>query len=313
MTPANPPAKPRDRRPLLLLVNPAAGGKPASGPPLSDEPQLVEPEALAEALRAHGLEVQLRILAEGDDVANLARSAAQRHDVVVAGGDGTVGPAGLALVDTRATLGILALGSFNNVARGMGIPNRLEPALAAIARGEVVRVDVGMAERDAGDLEPFLEAGGIGLDAMGFGAVELADRRGAWRGIRFLWRVLRRAPARIELTLDGRVTVTAAPTVVICNGPYHGAGFAIAPDADPTDGQLDVAIFGRMGRLQALVHYLRVARGRRVRDARVRVERAAQIRVGTRRGILPVQVDGRSIGTTPISFTIRHAALRIFR
>jgi diacylglycerol kinase family enzyme len=50
-----------------------------------------------------------------------------------------------------------------------------------------------------------------------------------------------------------------------------------------------------------------------VRDPRIRIERAAQIRVGTRRGILPVQVDGRSIGTTPVSFTVRHAALRIFR
>jgi diacylglycerol kinase (ATP) len=307
------PANAADRRPLLLLVNPSAGGKPAAGSPLSEEPQRLEPEALAELLRAHGLEVQLRILAEGDDVGLLARSAAERHDVVVAGGDGTVAPAGLALVGSEATLGILPLGSFNNVARGMRIPDQLEPAIAAIARGEVMRVDVGLAERDPADPEPFLEAGGIGLDAMGFGAVELADRRGTWRGLRFLWRALRRAPVRIELTLDGRETVTDAPTVVVCNGPFHGAGFAIAPDADPTDGRLDVAIFGRMGRLQAIVHYLRVARGRRVRDPRVRIERAEQIRVATRRGILPVQVDGRSIGVTPISFTVRHAALRIFR
>jgi diacylglycerol kinase (ATP) len=309
MTTANASA----RRPLLLLVNPAAGGKPAAGSPLSDEPERLQPEALAESLRSHGLEVELRILSEGDDVGVLARSAAERQDLVVAGGDGTVGPAGLALAGSEAALGVLALGSFNNVARGMGIPDRLEPAIAAIAHGRVVRVDVGVAERDGSDPEPFLEAGGIGLDATGFGAVQLAGRRGTWRGLRFLWRALRRAPARIELTLDGRETVTDTPTVVVCNGPYHGAGFAIAPDADPTDGRLDVAIFGRMGRLEAIVHYLRVARGRRARDPRVRIERAAQIRIGTRRGILPVQVDGRSIGATPVSFSVRHAALRIFR
>jgi diacylglycerol kinase (ATP) len=301
------------RRPLLLLVNPAAGGKPAAGGPLSDQPERLTPEALAESLRARGLEVQLRILAEDDDVGQLVRSAAEGHDVVVAGGDGTVGPAGLALVGTPATLGILALGSFNNVARGLGIPDRLEPAVDAIARGDVVQVDVGMAHRDATDPEAFLEAGGIGLDAMGFGAVQLAERRGLWRGIRFLWRALRRARVRIELTLDGREMLTHAPSVVICNGPYHGAGFAIAPEADPTDGRLDVAIFGRMRRLETVVHYLRVARGRQVRDPRISLERASEIQVGTRRGILPVQVDGRSIGATPVSFTVRHAALRIFR
>jgi diacylglycerol kinase (ATP) len=301
------------RRPLLLLVNPAAGGKPSAGGPLTEELERLEPEALAEAFRAHGLQVELRILAADDDVGQLARSAAEDHDVVVAGGDGTVGPAGYALIGSSATLGILARGSFNNVARGLGIPDRLGPALDVIVRGKVVRVDIGMAERDGIDQEPFLEAGGIGLDAMGFGAVQLAERRGMWRGVRFLWRALRRVRVSMELTLDGRQMVTSAPSVVVCNGPYHGAGFAIAPDADPTDGLLDIAIFARMGRLQALVHYLRVARGRRVRDPRIRIERAAEIRVGTRRGVLPVQVDGRSIGATPITFTVRHTALRIFR
>lgn len=301
------------RRPLLLLVNPAAGGKPAAGGPLTEDAKLLEPEALAEELRAHGLEVELRILAAADDVGQLARSVADDHDVVVAGGDGTVGPAGYALIGSSATLGILARGSFNNVARGLGIPDRLERALDVIARGDVELVDVGMAERDGIDPEPFLEAGGVGLDAMGFGAVELAERRGLWRGIRFLWRALRRVRVSMELTLDGRQVVTSAPSVVVCNGPTYGPGFAIAPDADPTDGLLDVAVFARMGRLQALVHYLRVARGRRVRDPRIRIERSAEIRIGTRRGVLPVQVDGRSIGATPVSFSVRHAALRIFR
>ena len=301
------------RRPLLLLVNPVAGGKPAAGGPLTEHVERLGPDALADALRAHGLEVDLRILSPADDVGELARAAADDHDVVVAGGDGTVGPAGYALIGSAATLGILALGSFNNVARGLGVSDRLEPALDAIARGEVVRVDVGMAERKGIDPQPFLEAGGIGLDALGFASVELAGRRGLWRGIRFLWRALRRVRVSMELTLDGREVVTSAPSVVVCNGPYHGAGFAIAPDADPTDGLLDVAVFSRMGRLQALVHYLRVARGRRVRDSRIRIERAAEIRVGTRRGVLPVHVDGRSIGATPVSFTVRQAALRIFR
>jgi diacylglycerol kinase (ATP) len=302
-----------ERRPLLLLVNPTAGGKPASGSSLSDDAARLRPEALAEGLTAHGLDVTLRVLAEGDDVGQLARAAAERHDVVAAGGDGTVGPAGLALIDGPATLGIIALGSFNNVAHGLGLPDSLDEALTAIGRGQVTRVDVGLARREGTDAEPFLEAGGIGLDAIGFHAVELAERRGVWRGARFLWRALRRSPSRIELVVDGSRTVIEASSVVICNGPYHGAGFAIAPDADPTDGQLDVATFGAMGRTQTLIHYLRVARGRRVSDVRVRIERGTEVAVRTLRGTLPVHVDGRSIGVTPVTFTVRRGALRIFR
>jgi diacylglycerol kinase (ATP) len=301
------------RRPILLLANPAAGGKPASGKPLSDDPNRLEPRALAASLRAQGLEVELHMLTASDDVAGLSRSAAGSHDVVVAGGDGTAGPAGLALVGSQATLGILALGSFNNIARGLGLPDELDAAVAVIGRGHTLSVDVAVAERRGSDPEPFLEAAGIGLDAMGFDALLLADRHGMLRGLRFLWRALQRSPARIELELDGRRTGTDGPTVVVCNGPYHGAGFAIAPDADPTDGHLDVAVFERMGRLQTIRHYLRVARGRRVRERRVRVVRATRVSVRTRRGTLPVQVDGRSIGATPIDFGVRPAALRVFR
>lgn len=301
------------RRPILLLVNPTAGGKPASGRSLSDDPARLRPEALADALRAAGLEVTLRILGEGDDVADLAREGAESHDIVAAGGDGTVGPAALALVDRPATLGILALGSFNNVARGLGLADSLDEALAAIAGGQVARVDVGLASREGAEAEPFLEASGIGLDAIGFHAVELADRRGVWRGARFLWRALRRSPSRIELVVDGARTVAQASSVVICNGPYYGAGFAIAADADPTDGQLDVAVFEAMGRARAVIHYLRVARGRRAWDPRVRVERGGEISVRALRGTLPVHVDGRSIGVTPVTFSVRPGALRIFR
>jgi diacylglycerol kinase (ATP) len=294
-------------------VNPAAGGKPASGRRLSNDPTRLEPEPLAESFRAQGLDVRLQILSEDDDLVQLTRSVADRYDVVVAGGDGTVGPVALALVESPATLGILALGSFNNVARGLGLPDELDSAIAVIASGRVTHVDVGTAEREAAEPESFLEAGGIGLEAMGFGAVLLAERRGVRHALGFLRRTLRRVPTGIELVIDGRRVVTTAPTVVICNGPFHGLGFTLAPDADPTDGQLDLAIFERMGRLRTIVHYLRVARGRPLRDPRVRSERGTQIRVRGQHGALPVHVDGRPIGLTPVTFRLRPGALRVFR
>jgi len=125
------------RRPILLLVNPVAGGKPGSGPGLADDPALLTADALRSALHERGLEVSHRELAEGDDLAELATHAADTgHDVVVAGGDGTVSAAAAALVGHReASLGILAMGSFNNMARGFGVPVTLDAALDAIGHG----------------------------------------------------------------------------------------------------------------------------------------------------------------------------------
>lgn len=304
------------RRPIFLAVNPTAGGKAGSGPALADDPALLTADALAGALKRRGLTVTHRELAEGDDVAELARTAADSgHDVVVAGGDGTVGmAAGALLGHPDATLGILAAGSFNNIARGLGVPVTLDPALDVIASGRAARADAGWVVRDdPGAGRPFFEAAGVGLDAIGFGAVEIAGRRGWLRAIRALIRGLRLRRTPMRIAIDGTAYRTGSPAVVVSNGPYHGPGFAVAAEADPTDGLLDVVVFHGMARWEVVAHFIAVARRRPRREPRIHAQRGSRVTIeGTRRA-LPAHADGDSIGVTPVTFEVRPSALRIFR
>ncbi|SRR5712691_239402 len=152
----------------LLIVNPAAGKRHA------------EEGDLAECVRllvAAGFEIDRRETGlEGPTSGDLAKTAVAEgfRVVLVAGGDGTVAPAAIALLDTGVTLGILPFGSYMNIAHGLGIP--LEPIDAArvIAQRKVKRADVGEV---AGKV--FFENCGIGLDADAFGAARLAER-GRW-------------------------------------------------------------------------------------------------------------------------------------
>lgn len=303
------------RRPIVLLVNPVSGGKPGSGPGLSDDPALVKADALAEGLRERGLTVSHRELLQGDDLAELALHAANTgHDVVVAGGDGTVGLAATAMVGhPDATLGILAGGSFNNIARGFAVPMTLEEALDVIGAGTAVEVDAGWVVREGGDGRPFFEAAGVGLDAIGFLAVELLEKRGWWRAIRGAMRGLRMRRTPMRITIDGTAYRTGSPTVTVSNGAYHGMGFAVASDADPTDGLFDVAVFSGMSRLEVLRHFLSVARHRPRREPRINAYRAKRVTVEGIRRALPSHADGVSIGFTPVTFEVRPKALRIFR
>jgi diacylglycerol kinase (ATP) len=304
------------RRPLLLLVNPVAGGKPGSGPGLADDPALLTADALRAALQERGLEVSHRELAEGDDLAELATHAADTgHDVVVAGGDGTVSLAAAALLGHRdATLGILAMGSFNNMARGFGVPVTLEAALDVIGSGRSMPVDAGWVVRDTEDEgRPFFEAAGVGVDAVGFLAVELAEKRGWWRAFRALIRGLRMRRTPMRITIDDRAYRTGSPAVTVSNGPYHGMGFAIADDADPTDGLFNVAVFRGMSRLEVLRHFLAVARRRPRREPRVSSHTGARVTIEGVRRALPAHADGVSIGLTPVTFEVRPGALRVFR
>lgn len=302
------------RRPILLLVNPISGGKPGSGPALADDPELLTADALASALSGRGLEVTARELLEGDDVGELAREGADSgHDIVVAGGDGTVSVAAAALVGHgAAALGILAGGSFNNIASGFGVPTTLDDALEVIARGSVTGMDAGWVVRDDGG-RPFFEAAGVGLDALGFLAVELLEKRGWWRAVRAMFRGLRMRRTPMRITIDDTVYRTGSPAVIVSNGRYHGMGFAAATEADPTDGLLDVAVFHGMSRLEVLRHLLSVARHRPRREPRIHAYRASRVTIEGIRRALPAHADGVSIGVTPVSLEVRAGALRMFR
>ncbi|TME33983.1 MAG: hypothetical protein E6I62_03260 [Chloroflexi bacterium] len=211
-----------DRRPILLLVNPAAGQKRAAT--RTDRPR--SPAELLGGLTTWGLSVELRELGEGEDTTALARAAAKAgRDVVVAGGDGTVGSAASALVGSDATLGIIPLGTFNNIARGAGIPTDLAQALEVIVRGERRAIDVGLAWHVSGprsqngaaigdppaDAATFFEAVGVGLDAEGFGVAEVGERLGWLPAARAAWRVLRRRKTPLWLVIDGKRYRTASP------------------------------------------------------------------------------------------------------
>ena len=310
----------QQRRAVLLIVNPVSGGKPGSTPPLSDDPKQLEPQALATALESRGLSVRLHVLAEDDDPAEVARGAGDEEDVVVAGGDGSVGPVAEALAGGDRALGILPMGSWNNIARGLGIPLELEPALDLIARGRAARADAGRAwhptegdERTPNDARSFFEAAGVGLDAEGFGAVQIGGLAG-WRfALRALWRALRRRRTRMLIELDGEVLRRRAPAVTVCIGPYHGMGFALVPDADPADGILDVVIFSGMSGLAMVRHFLRVARGRERHEPRIELLRGKRVTVRGLHRVLPAHVDGVSIGLTPVTFEVQPGSLRVFR
>ena len=234
------------------------------------------------------------------------RAVAERYDVaIVAGGDGTTAGVARALVGTGVTLGILPFGTFMNIARALGIP-RTDPAAAAeiIARGAARQIDVGEV---GGRL--FFEAAGIGLDADVFTAGR-ALRRGE-RGLAAaaLRALLRRRSERVRVEVDGRASTHRILQAVVCNGPWYGWGFSVAPDATVDDGLLDLVIFpdSRLRVLRevvaAAVDRDRPARGRRFRGTRITLSATRE---------LAVHADAEVVGQLPQTFTVRPRALRVF-
>ena len=104
-----------------------------------------EADRLRQAFDGTGLDVDVALLRQGDDVREAARKALQAQPAVLvaAGGDGTLSAVADVVRGTGTALGVMPLGTLNHFAKDLGIP--LDPVEAArtIAAGRRVAVDVG--------------------------------------------------------------------------------------------------------------------------------------------------------------------------
>ncbi len=293
--------EPSPGRRVLVLWNRRAGRKagiPTNG---TDE------ATLRRVMREHRLGDELFTT---DDEAAASRRVAQAvadgyRLVVAAGGDGTAGLIARHVMDTPTALALLPLGSAMNIARSLGIPRELEAAAEVAATGRVRAVDVGSVGGRA-----FFEIGSIGLSASLFEQAQRIDR-GQYSSVLGLLDVLRRfRPVRVRLELDGRPASMHALMIAVANAPYTGLGLTLAPQARLDDGLFDVTVFRGFSRWELIRHLGGIVAGRRRYSPKVATFRASRVRVDARRR-LPVRVDADDLGTTPVTFEVRRAALRV--
>jgi len=164
-------------RPAYLIFNPTSGPEGKEGR---------SPEPLVAALRAHGIEAEVGFKTSGKAARQLTCDALEHnYDLIIAaGGDGTIEDVASQLVHTKAVLGILPVGSRNNLARELGIPLDLNLACELLAAGITRQVDIGRVRADVRrDVEFFLETAGLGMTAVLFPAGQALrkHRFGTWR------------------------------------------------------------------------------------------------------------------------------------
>jgi diacylglycerol kinase (ATP) len=91
---------------------------------------------------------------------------------------------------------------------------------------------------------------------------------------------------------------------------YFGGGMKIAPQADPTDGLLDLWIGGDLSRKEALVLFPAIFAGQHGRHPKVSHHRVKVVRIESTLP-LQVQLDGEILDTLPAQFKVAPRALRI--
>lgn len=198
------------------------------------------PDLLFKTIGNPSLEIDLVETAAPGDAARLAREAAEggMGTVVVAGGDGTVNEAGNALRGTNVAMGIIPVGSGNGLARSLGIST--DPIMACRTIADNYRVCI-----DCGEVNGrgFFCTFGMGFDAAVTEKFSQASRRGKMTYVRSAFaEFLNFAPRPYSISIGGKVIADRAMVVAVANAPQYGNNAYIAPQADLTDGQLDLTI-----------------------------------------------------------------------
>ncbi len=264
---------------LRLLVNPAAGRGTGAR----------HLARLAELAAEIGAGAPVISESAADLVEQARRAAAEGVErLLVAGGDGTLHHVVQGLAGTGCALGVVPVGSGNDLAGSLGVPAKLGDAVRWAATASVRWIDLLRAgERWA------VGYAGAGFDAEVAGRVaaqapapgERRDGIGSrLRGpLIYPWAVvetlIRFMPPVLSVRWDGGSFQGPAMFAVLANLPRFGGGMRIAPEARIDDGLLDVVVVRAIPRRTLLAVFPKVYSGRHVGHPAVITARAARAEV----------------------------------
>ncbi|MCV3215726.1 lipid kinase [Plectonema radiosum NIES-515] len=254
------------------------------------------------------------LLEESTENAEQIPSVIERHQhevdlAIVGGGDGTLNAAVDALVTSQLPLGILPLGTANDLARTLGIPNSLTKACDIIAHGEVRRIDLGCVNG-----KYFFNVASLGLSVkITQRLTKEAKRRWgvfayAATALQVIWES---RPFSAEIRFNGESVKVKTVQIAVGNGRYYGGGMAVAHDASIEDQRLDLYSLEIKHWWEIIPLLPGMRQGRHTNSGNVRTLNGQEIEVYTRKP-RPINTDGEITTYTPAHFRVIPQALSVF-
>ncbi len=289
----NPPA----RRTLVLVNGNARRGGEALQPAIS-------------RLRAGGLEVAIERPSDRDAAQALIRARRDEIDrLVVCGGDGTIASSAKLAHEMQLPLGIIPMGTANDLARTLGIPEDPVSAAAIIAAGHTRRIDLGTVNG-----HPFFNVASIGLSAdLARNLCKDTKRRYGRFGyaVAAIRALIAARPFTARILNRGEATVVKTLQIAVGNGRHYGGGNIVAERAEIDDGYLDLYSLEvhSVWKLALMMKSFRA--GQHGSWKEVRTARCVEFDITTRKP-QPVNTDGELVTETPAHFVVHPKAITVF-
>jgi diacylglycerol kinase (ATP) len=241
--------------------------------------------------------------------------------VVAAGGDGTINAVVNALMEVpserRPRLGIIPLGTANDLARTLGIPTEIPDAFALIEQDQRLPVDVIRIRNH--EVDRFfinVATGGNGSRVSEAMTDEVKARWGAFCYLRGAIAVLTDLVSfRVDVTSDDEtIEPLDAWAVLVANGKSNAGHIVIAPDASVTDGLLDLIVVLDGTAIDMVKIATSVIQGNFLESEQVIYRQAKKVSLRSKPGMKftldgEVVDDANTSGGETIEFEVVHHAL----
>jgi YegS/Rv2252/BmrU family lipid kinase len=265
-------------------------------------------------LEKNGLKVDVAFAKPKEEATPIARRAVKDgYKIVIAmGGDGTIEAVMRGMVRSKTRLGIVPVGTENNIAMSLGIPKDLEQACALITSDNTFKLDVGQVKTSKGKKFIFFEMATVGLSAAIYPYANKAAS-GKLSSLKDAAMTLIHQETRptVFLTLNDESKVDVETMLVmVSNTPVFGKNFLVAPRASLQDGLLDISVYPDFSKAELLGYYAAVMDGGYSGDGKVKHYQARKLKVKSSPK-LDVMADGVALGKGTVTIKLRPGALRV--
>jgi diacylglycerol kinase (ATP) len=290
-----------------LIANPGSGTS-------TDRAKLLEQVTLI--LKNMGLKVDVVVAKPKEKASPIARKAVKEgYDVILAmGGDDTIEAVIRGMAGSKAKLGLIPVGTANNLAKGLGIPENLEEMCALIASGRFRKLDMGQVKVKKGKKLAFFELVMVGIGSALYtdalhaskGKAPLSSLKGVIQTV-----IQHESKPKVTVSMDGESSVKVETMLaIVSNVPLIGPNMLVDPNASSEDGYLDISLYPNFSKAELMAYSTKTMNKDYTDNGKIQRYRAKKIIIKSSPK-LDVMADGVMLGKGKVKIKIHPGALRV--
>lgn len=232
----------------------------------------------------------------------------ESSEIVVIGGDGTFFEVVNAIKNTETPLSFIPAGTGNDFVKMLNIGSSEQEHFETALNGKLIQIDAGECNGKV-----FLNGVGIGFDGQ---IVAAMQNKKKWLSgqAAYYFEVLRILSTYKDKTfnfsLDSEKFDKSLILLTIGNGSTFGGGFKLTPNADISDGMLDICEIGKISAFKRYLNLPKLQNGTHHKMSAVNMYQAKQITIDANL-MLNAHIDGEYMGSPPFQIKVLPAHLTV--